>query len=174
MIDILTIQLRRDAAANWSALNPVLKQGEVGIEIDTAKAKLGDGATAWSSLPYWIGADLLLSGGTMLGWLAPAVVTLTDAATIAVDASKGNDFRVTIAASRTMGTPVNPRDGQKILFEIIQGTGGSFTMTWSAGYSFGSQAAPVLSTAAGATDQVGFRYSAPKSLWLYTGSLLGF
>ena len=49
---------------------------------------------------------------------------LTDAATIAVDASLGNDFRVTIAGNRTMGNPSNPTDGQKIIFQVTQGTGG--------------------------------------------------
>jgi hypothetical protein len=33
----------------------------------------------------------------------PAVVVLTDATTIAVDASLGNGFRVTIAGNRTVG-----------------------------------------------------------------------
>ena len=50
---IETIQLRRDTAANWASVNPVLAESEVGTETDTGKAKLGDGATAWASLPYW-------------------------------------------------------------------------------------------------------------------------
>ena len=53
--------------------------------------------------------------------MAPAVVILADAATIAVDASLGNDFRVTIAGNRTMGNPANPADGQKITFQVTQG-----------------------------------------------------
>ena len=57
------------------------------------------------------------------GAVAPAVVALTDAGTIAVDASLGNDFRVTIGGNRTMGTPANPADGQKITFQVTQGTG---------------------------------------------------
>jgi hypothetical protein len=48
-----TIQLRRDTAADWVAKNPALHQGELGIETDTGKAKLGDGVTAWNSLTYW-------------------------------------------------------------------------------------------------------------------------
>lgn len=43
---------RNDTAANWTSLNPVLKKGEVGIESDTDKFKIGDGTTAWSSLSY--------------------------------------------------------------------------------------------------------------------------
>ena len=50
---IETIQFRRDTAANWAGVNPVLAQGEAGVETDTRKAKLGDGVTAWASLPYW-------------------------------------------------------------------------------------------------------------------------
>jgi len=46
----VTIQLRRDTAANWTSVNPILFQGEMGVETDTLKAKLGDGVTHWSSL----------------------------------------------------------------------------------------------------------------------------
>ena len=48
------IQLRRDTAANWTSINPVLAQGELGIETDTRKLKVGDGSTAWSGLGYLI------------------------------------------------------------------------------------------------------------------------
>ena len=48
------IRLRRDTAANWTAENPVLLAGEVGIETDTRKYKVGDGTLAWSSLSYYI------------------------------------------------------------------------------------------------------------------------
>ena len=49
------------------------------------------------------------------GYVAPAVVTLKDAATISVDASAGNDFRVTISGNRRMKSPSNPVDGQRIM-----------------------------------------------------------
>ena len=48
----IRIQLRRDTAANWSSVNPVLANGEMGIETDTLKAKVGNGSAAWSSRPY--------------------------------------------------------------------------------------------------------------------------
>ena len=50
------IQLRNDLAATWNSKNPVLKKGEIGIEIDTRKMKVGDGTTAWNALSY-MGAD---------------------------------------------------------------------------------------------------------------------
>lgn len=47
-----TIQFRRDTAANWTTSNPTLLVGELGIETDTYKIKMGDGSTAWTSLGY--------------------------------------------------------------------------------------------------------------------------
>lgn len=50
------IQIRRDTAANWTSANPILAQGELGAETDTSKIKIGDGTTAWASVPYLIDA----------------------------------------------------------------------------------------------------------------------
>jgi hypothetical protein len=47
------IQLRGGTAAQGTTANPVLAQREVGLETDTKKFKVGDGVTAWSTLPYW-------------------------------------------------------------------------------------------------------------------------
>jgi hypothetical protein len=46
------IQLRRDTAANWTRVNPVLEDGEPGLEIDTNRVKYGDGNTTWANLAY--------------------------------------------------------------------------------------------------------------------------
>ena len=44
---------RRDTKANWAATNPVLLDGELGIVSDDPNLyKVGDGATAWNSLPF--------------------------------------------------------------------------------------------------------------------------
>ena len=40
----LRIQLRRDTAANWVSNNPILLSGELGIETDTLKFKIGNGS----------------------------------------------------------------------------------------------------------------------------------
>ena len=109
------------------------------------------------------------------GALAPAVVGLTDAATIAVDASLGNDFRVTIAGNRTMANPANPSDGQKITFQVTQGSGGSFTLTWGSSYEFSTGLPqPTLSTAAGQTDLLCFIYNGTKAKWLLAAFVAGF
>ena len=47
-----TLQLRRDTAANWTSNNPTLLSGELVVETDTLKLKVGDGSTAWGGLSY--------------------------------------------------------------------------------------------------------------------------
>jgi hypothetical protein len=106
--------------------------------------------------------------------VAPAVVPLTDAATIAVDASLGDDFRVTIGGNRTMGDPSNPSDGQQIIFQITQGAAGS-AITWGSSYEFSAGLPqPTLSTNAGQTDVLGFVYNAVKGKWLLAAFVNGF
>lgn len=48
----IQIQLRRGLAADWTSTNPTLAEGELGLEKDTAKLKVGNGSTAWTSLSY--------------------------------------------------------------------------------------------------------------------------
>jgi len=47
------IQNRRGTASEWTSADPTLASGEVGVETDTGKFKMGDGSTAWSSLSYF-------------------------------------------------------------------------------------------------------------------------
>lgn len=241
----VTIQLRRDTAADWTTVNPVLFQGEIGVETDTLKLKIGDGSTAWSALAYWSGgafanpmtavgdlvaggasgaatrvaaqtaaskkfltetgngtagaapvwssiatgdvptlnqsttgnagtATNLAGGAAVPAYLAPKVVALTDQATITVDASLGNDFRVTLGGNRTIANPTNPVDGQSIEFQLTQDGTGSRTVTWSSAYNFGTPGQPTLTTTVSKTDIVGFKYNTTKTQWLYVGSALGF
>lgn len=46
------IQLRRDTAANWTTANPTLASGEAGVETDKERAKVGNGSTPYTTLPY--------------------------------------------------------------------------------------------------------------------------
>jgi hypothetical protein len=46
------IQVRRDLAANWVSVNPVLYNGEIGFATDLGKFKIGDGSTTWNTLAY--------------------------------------------------------------------------------------------------------------------------
>ena len=51
------IQYRRDTKARWAEVNPVLMEGEIGLEIDTKNIKMGDGVHAWNELEYGVGIE---------------------------------------------------------------------------------------------------------------------
>lgn len=102
-------------------------------------------------------------------------VALTDAATIVVDASLGNLFRVTLGGNRTMGVPSTPSDGQQVLFEIIQDGTGSRTITWASstgGYAF-DVPTPILNTTAGARDFIQFVYNTAANKWRFASAPSG-
>ena len=61
------LQQRRDTAANWTSNNPTLATGEIGYETDTAKFKIGNGSTAWTSLAYAFGAAPALTFNAQTG-----------------------------------------------------------------------------------------------------------
>ena len=46
------IQLRRDTADNWDRVNPILEDGEPGLDITHNQIKYGDGATRWRDLNF--------------------------------------------------------------------------------------------------------------------------
>jgi hypothetical protein len=48
----IQIQLRRGNSNQWTLQNPILAQGELAVELDTSKFKIGDGIKTWNQLPY--------------------------------------------------------------------------------------------------------------------------
>ena len=106
------------------------------------------------------------------------VVALTDNPTIAVNASLGNHFRVTLGGNRTLGTPTwtgSPVDGQKITFEIIQDLTGSRTLAYSGAYAFGATVpSPTLTTTASKRDFLGFIFNSTASAWYCLAVSLGY
>jgi hypothetical protein len=46
------IQLRRDTEANWISNDPILAQGEVGLDLTNNRFKFGDGVNPWTGLQY--------------------------------------------------------------------------------------------------------------------------
>ena len=49
------IQIRRDTTANWSVNDPILSQGELGLDTTLNKIKIGDGTSNWSDLSFYFG-----------------------------------------------------------------------------------------------------------------------
>lgn len=145
------IQLRNDLAANWTSANPTLAAGEVGIEVDTGKFKLGNGITAWTSLAYAGG-----SGGGGGGALAPNGTTsspnlITSASGITPSGAQrelqfiqGSAAAITISKvpAISAGTTV----GQEL---ILQGTNDANTVTINNGTGV-SLNGPIVMGATGA------------------------
>lgn len=50
-LKIESIQIKRATADVWSAVNPVLGDGELGYDKTNKVTKIGDGSTAWNDLP---------------------------------------------------------------------------------------------------------------------------
>lgn len=48
----IRLQIRNDTASNWQNENPLLMEGELAIEQDTRKFKIGNGIDDWNNLPY--------------------------------------------------------------------------------------------------------------------------
>lgn len=48
----VTLQIRHDSKDDWIARNPILAEGEYGLETDTQLIKIGDGIHDWLHLPY--------------------------------------------------------------------------------------------------------------------------
>lgn len=55
------LQIRRETESNWTTINPVLRAGEFGYEVDSNRLKVGNGSTPWVDLEYVTGGGSGLS-----------------------------------------------------------------------------------------------------------------
>lgn len=102
-------------------------------------------------------------------------ITLTDAATIATNAARSDNFRVTLGGNRTLGNPSNPSDGQTITWELIQDATGSRTITLDTAFALGTDiTAVVLTTTANKRDFLGARYNATAGKWYVVAFIRGY
>ena len=75
------ISLRRGSEEKWRLENPVLNEGEPGLEIDTGRVKFGNGETTWNDLDYYKVGDSETSGTFMHnGQLIPDYITTVSSA----------------------------------------------------------------------------------------------
>lgn len=132
----------------------------------------GSAAAYLNSAGSWTVPPGTGGGGTLGGYVAPAVVTLTFATTVAVNAALGNAFGLTLTGNCTISNPSNAVNGQVIRFRIT--SGGARTVTWGTAYDFGTATAPALSSTSGKVDIIAWEYVASISKWCYLGSGLGY
>jgi hypothetical protein len=85
---ITRVRWKRGTAADWTAANPVLRLGEPGWETDSHTGKVGDGVTAWTSLPYSLGAGGGGGGGSFDATILASTVHAATGKTSLADADE--------------------------------------------------------------------------------------
>ena len=96
------LRLRRDTASAWTAANPVLLLGEVGIETDTRNFKVGNGSSAWSALSYYLTAVGSVVRGQVSKMDAGTIVIATQS--VYVSTGLTGTFDTATATGMTLGT----------------------------------------------------------------------
>jgi len=48
------VRLRLGTLVGWFKVNVVLSAGQIGYEVDSGRAKKGDGRSTWKQLPYYV------------------------------------------------------------------------------------------------------------------------
>jgi len=115
------IKFRRDTSGNWTASDPILADGEPGLETDTRKLKYGNGTSTWTVLPYASGGVEIGEGGeiqigrftsNVSNWDVNSIAIGTDAgkidqstAAVAIGHGAGNENqdRSAVAIGRSAG-----------------------------------------------------------------------
>lgn len=114
----VTLQIRHDESTDWTTRNPILAQGEYGLETDTFLIKIGDGVTDWHHLRYLNKLDATYFKTTDNG-------TLTFSDSFAQDitnliASAGGSTKIVISDDPEEETdPVNLRFLQQAIADAI-------------------------------------------------------
>jgi hypothetical protein len=107
---------------------------------------------------------------------ASAVVTLTDGATVALDASLGEYFRLSASGDRTLAAPTNPKDGQGITIEHLA-SGAARTLALNVGtggFLLGTTITALTQTELGKRDFIRAIYNSTLNKWLVVGYSKGF
>jgi hypothetical protein len=111
------IKLRRDTTDNWEQVNPVLAKDEPGWDFELRQLRIGDGVTAWLSLPVISGArGDTGSTGSMGSKGAPAVTS--------VRPNPGWEWQLSQA-----GTPASDALGKLAVMAVNEGYVPTLTVT---------------------------------------------
>lgn len=180
------------ATGTWSAT-------EIGV------AKGGTGLTSGTSggVPYFSAANtmassaelaankLVLGGGAATAptttpsgaistskafIVSPSTITLSSS-TISTDASLSTHFRVTLDGNCpcTLANPTSPTDGQKVIWELIQDSTGSRTLSLGTNFAFGTDITSITLTTTGEKrDFLGAFYNSGTGKWYVTSFIKGF
>lgn len=123
------LQLRRGTASQWTTANPLLAQGELGLETDTNKLKIGDGSTSWTGLAYYSTGSAAVT--SVNGYTGVVVLTASDISGLGTIASQaasnvtitgGSITGITDLAVADGGTGASTASGARTNLGLVIGT----------------------------------------------------
>lgn len=128
---------RRDLEATWASVNPILHSGELGVVTDAGNPepfKIGDGVTAWNSLPYQQPPVPVLAGGTGNALTATfdPVPVLYDGLMIGVRAASANTTVATLAVNGGTARAITKLGGTALVAGDIAAAGHELLLRYRA------------------------------------------
>jgi hypothetical protein len=136
-------------------------------------ADVTSGTVAFARLPTGTSSSQV-AVGSHTHVAGPTPVTLTDGATVALDASAGKVHKLTVASgaassTHTILTPTNPADGAGIIVAFRNESANNQTLALTTGatgaFRFTATVTALSVTTAGKTDYVGAIYNSAASRW---------
>ena len=146
--------------AGTDTINGVATATGVSLPVGVGALFVSTAANTWTSAVLAIPTDIsalvayLATAQTFTKAQRGAFVALTDAATVALDLSLSNQYRLLLAGNRTLGVPTNIVEGQQGVIGIRQDTTGTRTLAYSWPYMWTGGTAGVLSTPGCSRDQL--------------------
>ena len=168
------IQQRRGTASQWTTSNPVLAEGEMGVETDTLKVKIGNGTTAWTSLPYFTQGAVGATGAT--GPQGPTGATGATGPT--GPAGPANNLTVSGVTTGTAGSSANvvvsgTSPNQSLAFTIPKGDkGDAATVAVGTVTALTAGSAPTVANS-GTSGAAVFNFGIPNAVGVPTGGSTG-
>jgi hypothetical protein len=97
------------------------------------------------------------AGGTVaVSATSGNITTLTSSASITIDLSDSNNFKVTLGHNATFNNPSNITAGQTGSIFITQDGTGSRTGSWGSYWDFAGGTAPTLTTTSAGVDRIDY------------------
>ena len=121
----------------------------VGFATSVSATEIFASAAAFNSITASVGS---MGKATFTKQVAGTPITLTDAASIALNLTTGTNFIVSLGGNRTLENPSNAAVGQTGQIYVIQDSTGSRTLAFGDAYNFENSQTPVMSTSANSVD----------------------
>ena len=151
-VSAFTINTLTATSIDTSVINASLVSAANGTFTSTVSANTVDTSIA------------IITDATFAGQVVGTPVTLTDAASIALDLATGNNFTVTLAGNRTLENPTNAVAGQTGQMYVIQDGTGSRTLAFGSNYKFPNGTAITISTSTSSVDLLVFNVRSPTAI----------